>query len=81
MTVNQETGELLTTEEIRVIAAYIQSFRESPAPFDIALNGETWKNDSQEIERVQAYAMPEQPGGLNSRPHERRLSNIANASG
>jgi alkanesulfonate monooxygenase SsuD/methylene tetrahydromethanopterin reductase-like flavin-dependent oxidoreductase (luciferase family) len=56
MTVNQETGELLTPEEIREIAAYIHSHHETPTPFDIAVNGETRGNDSQEIEQVQAYS-------------------------
>ncbi len=40
MTVNQETGKLLTPEEISEIAAYIKSHRESTEPFDIAVNGE-----------------------------------------
>src|SRR5947209_6380623 len=41
MTVNQATGELLTPEEIRAIAAYVKTYRTSTEPFDIAMNGET----------------------------------------
>lgn len=41
MTVNQSTGKLLTPEEIREIVAYINTYRESSDPFDIAMSGET----------------------------------------
>jgi alkanesulfonate monooxygenase SsuD/methylene tetrahydromethanopterin reductase-like flavin-dependent oxidoreductase (luciferase family) len=56
MTVNQETGELLTLDEIREIAAYLHSHRESPAPFDIGVNGESKGNDSHAIEQAQAFS-------------------------
>jgi alkanesulfonate monooxygenase SsuD/methylene tetrahydromethanopterin reductase-like flavin-dependent oxidoreductase (luciferase family) len=41
MTVNQVTGELLTTEEVREIVAYVKDNREGNEPFDVAVNGET----------------------------------------
>jgi hypothetical protein len=41
MTVNQETGQLLTPDEIREIKAYVSAHRKGSEPFEIAVNGET----------------------------------------
>ena len=56
MTVNQATGELLTPEEIRAIAAYVKTYRTSSHPFDIAVNGETPTDPHKGAEMVQRYS-------------------------
>ncbi len=55
MTVNQVTGTLLTPEEIREIVAYVQTYRTSSAPFDVAVNGELSSDVHQKAELVQMY--------------------------
>lgn len=55
MTVNQVTNELLTPGEVREIVSYIQSLRESKAPFDIAVNGETPGDSRKGAEIVRPY--------------------------
>jgi alkanesulfonate monooxygenase SsuD/methylene tetrahydromethanopterin reductase-like flavin-dependent oxidoreductase (luciferase family) len=56
MTVNQETNELLTPDEVKEIAAYIKSHRRRPEPFDIAINVEIPSDTQQAAEMLQAYA-------------------------
>jgi alkanesulfonate monooxygenase SsuD/methylene tetrahydromethanopterin reductase-like flavin-dependent oxidoreductase (luciferase family) len=56
MTVNQETGEFLTPAEIREIAAYIQIYRASNAPFDIAVNVEAYTDQARRTEMAQQYS-------------------------
>jgi alkanesulfonate monooxygenase SsuD/methylene tetrahydromethanopterin reductase-like flavin-dependent oxidoreductase (luciferase family) len=55
MTVNQTTGKHLSPEEIREIAAYVNSYREAAEPFDIAVSGETPANPRQGADIVQPY--------------------------
>lgn len=55
MTVNQVTNELLTPAEVREIIAYINTYRASPAPFDVAVNGETPADARQGTEIVRPY--------------------------
>jgi alkanesulfonate monooxygenase SsuD/methylene tetrahydromethanopterin reductase-like flavin-dependent oxidoreductase (luciferase family) len=55
MTANQETGELLTAEEIREIVAYLKAQRESVDPFDVAVNGETPADARKGAEIVEPY--------------------------
>lgn len=55
MTVNQATSELLSPAELREIAAYLKTQRESDDPFDIALNGETPADPRQGAAIVQPY--------------------------
>jgi alkanesulfonate monooxygenase SsuD/methylene tetrahydromethanopterin reductase-like flavin-dependent oxidoreductase (luciferase family) len=44
MTVNQETNELLTVEEVKEIATYMKSLRQRDDPFDIAINIDLTEN-------------------------------------
>ncbi len=55
MTVNQVTGELLAPEEVREIVTYINTYRESAEPFDVAVNGEIPAGAQNGSEIVQAY--------------------------
>jgi alkanesulfonate monooxygenase SsuD/methylene tetrahydromethanopterin reductase-like flavin-dependent oxidoreductase (luciferase family) len=55
MTVNQVTGELLTSEEISEIVAYLKANREGNGPFDIAINGETPADPRKGAEIVRPY--------------------------
>ena len=56
MTVNQSTGKLLIPEEIREIVTYINAYRESTDPFDIAVNGETPGDPHKGAKIVQPYS-------------------------
>lgn len=55
MTVNQETGALLTPDEIRAIKAYVGAHRESAEPFEIAVNGETPLDRQRGAQMVASY--------------------------
>jgi alkanesulfonate monooxygenase SsuD/methylene tetrahydromethanopterin reductase-like flavin-dependent oxidoreductase (luciferase family) len=55
MTVNQVTNELLTPAEIREIIAYVNTYRASAEPFDVAVNGETPADPHKGAEIVQPY--------------------------
>ena len=55
MTVNQSTGKLLTPQEILEIKAYINTYRESVDPIEIAVNGETPADPRKGAEIVQPY--------------------------
>jgi alkanesulfonate monooxygenase SsuD/methylene tetrahydromethanopterin reductase-like flavin-dependent oxidoreductase (luciferase family) len=57
MTVNQTTGQLLTPDEIREIAAFVRANRDDPAaPFDITVNGETVGDTPTDRDHVRPYA-------------------------
>jgi len=55
MTVNQVTNELLKLEEIREAVAYMQTYRESPDPFDVGVNGVVLDDAGKAAEIIQAY--------------------------
>ena len=56
MTVNQVTGELLTSEEIQEIMAYVNAHREATDPFDVAVNGEALADPHERAEMIQRYS-------------------------
>jgi hypothetical protein len=57
MTVNQQTNELLTPEEIREIVSVVKSYRaDATDPFEIAVNGVTPADQERGAEMVQPYA-------------------------
>jgi hypothetical protein len=65
MTVNQDTGQLLTPGEISEIAGYVAGLRPSAAPIDIAVNGDL-VGDPDRTARSAASRMPGRPGGSSS---------------
>lgn len=56
MTVNQVTGKLLTPEEIREIVTYVNTYRETADPFDVAVNGELPADPRKRAEMIQRYS-------------------------
>ncbi|MHB8598262.1 MAG: LLM class flavin-dependent oxidoreductase [Ktedonobacteraceae bacterium] len=55
MTINQVTGEPLTSAEVREIVAYINTYREKADPFDVAVYGETPADPHKGATLVQPY--------------------------
>lgn len=55
MTVNQATHEMLTSKEIKEIAAYLSAYRAGQAAFDIALNVEGPADPKEAADVAQSY--------------------------
>jgi hypothetical protein len=55
MTVNQETEEMLTPEEVEAIVATVQEQRERPDPFDVAVNVALPADPLEAVEAVRPY--------------------------
>lgn len=57
MTFNQEKNEPITSQEVREIIAYSNTYRgEATSPFDVAVNGVTFGNTPRDAEIVQPYS-------------------------
>lgn len=55
MTVNQETNELLTIEEVKEIVTYVKSLRQRDDPFDIAINIDLTENIADIMRIIRQY--------------------------
>jgi alkanesulfonate monooxygenase SsuD/methylene tetrahydromethanopterin reductase-like flavin-dependent oxidoreductase (luciferase family) len=55
MTVNQVTNELLTLDEVKQVAAYVQAQRASADPFDIAVNVAAPADARERAEMARSY--------------------------
>jgi alkanesulfonate monooxygenase SsuD/methylene tetrahydromethanopterin reductase-like flavin-dependent oxidoreductase (luciferase family) len=56
MTVNQETGKMLTPQDVEEIVAYIQSYREDAGPFDVAFNADLPADKDEKAAMVEEYS-------------------------